>query len=339
MTQIQLVENKLKINDYLKSDIISQSIEKALGEKSKLFTTSVLTLASANKSISECDPRSVYTACLTATTLELPFNANLGYAYIVPYKGQAQFQIGYKGLVQLALNTKEYTSIAAEPVYEGQLVGRDNKTKEPIFDFNIEDSGEPIGFMAYIELKDGYSKATFRSTESIKAHAKKYSQSFKKGYGVWVDEFEEMAKKTVLKLLLLKYGKLSIQLQTALVEDQKADGEYVDNKTSFEVEDATIGDEPIEVEAIENVPLGTEVEVVEEEPTAVGGVVTKEPLMTQARKRKAFAILGNLSDEQKAIAEEGRLTMLGKKSRSFYTVDEGEKWIAYLESFEGDNGQ
>lgn len=96
--------------------------------------------------------------------------------------------------------------------------------------------------MAYFILLNGFRKAEFMSNEEIEAHAKRYSKSYKSGYGVWKDNFDAMAKKTVLKLLLSRYAPLSIEMQTAIAEDQKVGDEYADNKpgSSLEVEDAEV---------------------------------------------------------------------------------------------------
>lgn len=256
MTQLETIPTKpTNIVDYIKMDSIIESAERTLGEKGRQFLTSILSFANANPAIMECEPRSVYTACLTAATLDLPINQNLGFAYIVPYKNkgkaQAQFQMGYKGFIQLAIRTGKYSRLGANKVFEGQLVGLDDFSGEPIFNFNAEHNETVVGYMAYFELTNGFRKASFMSLEQVEKHGKKYSQSYKKGFGVWKDDFEGMAKKTVLKLLLSKFAPLSTQLEEAIVRDQKAVDEYVDNKIAFEVEGATVGDEPIEAEATE----------------------------------------------------------------------------------------
>jgi recombination protein RecT len=344
MTQLEPIEKpEIKtIVDYIKLDSIIESAERTLGERGRQFLTSILSFANSNPAIMECEPRSVYTACLTAATLDLPINQNLGFAYIVPYKNkgkaQAQFQMGYKGFIQLAIRTGKYSRLGANKVYEGQLVGLDDFSGEPIFNFNAEHNETVVGYMAYFELTNGFRKASFMSLEQVEKHGKKYSQSYKKGFGVWKDDFEGMAKKTVLKLLLSKFAPLSTQLEEAIVYDQKAADEYVDNKITFEVEGATVGDEPIEAEAIEaqaeenylDEPKEFTVEesVVEGEPPKV-----KEALITQAQMRKAFAILNKLPEQTKAGAEAGRKTLFGEnKSRRDYTQTEANKWIEYLES-------
>lgn len=262
MTQIE-VQRPQNIVDYIKMDSIIESAERTLGEKGRQFLTSILSFANSNQKIMECEPRSVYTACLTAATLDLPINQNLGFAYIIPYnnkgKMEAQFQMGYKGFIQLAIRTGKYLRLGANKVFEGQLIGLDDFSGEPIFDFNAEHNETVVGFMAYFELTNGFRKASFMSLEKVEAHGKKYSQSYKKNFGVWKDDFEGMAKKTVLKLLLSKFAPLSTQMEEAIVHDQKVADEYADNKITFEVEGATIEGEAIEVDAVaDDIPTYTD---------------------------------------------------------------------------------
>jgi recombination protein RecT len=102
--------------------------------------------------------------------------------------------------------------------------------------------------MAYYELLTGFRKASFMTVDEVEAHAKKYSQSYKKGFGVWKDNFDAMAKKTVIKLLLSKFAPLSTQMEQALADDQKATEDYIDNKVSFDVSNMAIEDELIDIE-------------------------------------------------------------------------------------------
>lgn len=115
-------------------------------------------------------------------------------------------------------------------------------TGEVEFEFKKEKEGEVVGYMAYFKLLNGFEKSLYMSVQELNNHGKKYSQTFKKGYGVWNDNFDAMAIKTVIKLLLNKYAPLSIDMQKAIEYDQKVDDEYKDNKPSFEVEDAELGD-------------------------------------------------------------------------------------------------
>lgn len=245
-TEVAVADKKvpatITIQNLVKSDVIIKSAERTLGKRGQQFLTSVLALANSDEGIAKCEPYSTYNACLTAATLDLPINQNLGFAYIVPYKGKAQFQMGWKGFVQLSLRSGQFKNLGVRDVKEDELVGLDEFTGEPIFKFQLGSQAKVIGYMAYFRLLNGFEKNIYMTIDEIDKHAKTYSQTYKRGFGVWKDNFDAMAKKTVLKLLLNRFAPLSVDMQTAIEEDQKVDGEYADNsiKNAFEVEDATV---------------------------------------------------------------------------------------------------
>ena len=123
-----------------------------------------------------------------------------------------------------------------------ELLGLDEMSGEPKFKFNLDSNEKIIGYMAYFKLTSGFQKIHFMTIEELESHAKKYSQTYKQGFGVWKDNFESMAQKTVLKLLLSKYAPLSTEMAKAIEEDQKVADEYADNsaKNSFEIENANV---------------------------------------------------------------------------------------------------
>lgn len=242
------VQPVLTIQKLVASDKIIQSAERTLGSRGKQFLTSVLALANSDSKIAECEPMTTYNACLTAATLDLPINQNLGLAYIVPFRNnskgrmEAQFQMGYKGFIQLAIRSGKFETMNVREVRKDELLGVDEFSGEPKFKFTL-DSKEPIvGYMAYFKLTSGFQKVHFMTLDELESHAKKYSQSYKKNFGVWKDNFEAMAQKTVLKLLISKYAPLSTEMVTAIEEDQKVGETYADNsaRNSFEVENAKV---------------------------------------------------------------------------------------------------
>jgi len=164
---------------------------------------------------------------MIAATLDLPINAALGMAHIVPYSGVGTFQMGWKGFVQLGLRSSQYKTMNATVIYEGQLVKNDQFTGE--VEFKAEKSSDKvIGYLFYFKLLNGFEKYTYWTKEQCEAHAKKYSASYKKGYGKWSDDFDSMALKTVTKMGLSKWGILSLELQKAITEDESVDGVYPD---------------------------------------------------------------------------------------------------------------
>jgi len=241
MTEQKIVaKNDLK--NFLENPAIVDKMHKVLGNNPQSFITTVLQIVSSNDLLSNATPASVYGAALTAATMKLPINPNLGFAYIVPYnnrkagKQEAQFQIGWKGFVQLAQRSGEFESVNTTEIYENQFEGFDYITG----DIKIKHEapkGRVVGFLAYFSLKNGFKKTLYMSLEDVKKHATKYSQSYKKGFGVWADGddgFNSMAKKTVLKLLLGRFAPLSIEMQTAIQSDQAVvedvnEFDYIDN--------------------------------------------------------------------------------------------------------------
>jgi len=230
----QVTTQKKGFSQLLDSPAIKQRIEEVLGERKSQFITSALSLFNANPTLQNCEPASIFNACLTATSLGLPINNNLGFAYIIPYGKDAQFQIGYKGFRQLAINSNQYKSLEVKAVYEGQIVD-DNSFVGYDFDWRNKQSETIIGYASYFQLLNGFESVYYMSIQDIEKHAKNYSQPYKKGFGNWKDEFEKMAKKTVVKLHLNSgFAPLSIEMQKAQETDQSvitdAGVRYVDNE-------------------------------------------------------------------------------------------------------------
>lgn len=238
-----LTTKQTPLADYLNSPEAKSKLDVVLGERRSQFVTSVVSLANAVPALQECDRKSLLAACMTAASLDLPVNQNLGFAYIIPYKNNkthetlAQFQMGYKGFIQLAMRSGQFKTINATDVRQGEITERDRLTGEISFSW-AEDNREKlptIGYVAYMRLINGFEKSLYMTTKELEAHGIRFSQSARKGYGLWKDDFDAMAKKTVIKLLISKWAPLSTQLQTATLADQsvaREDGqfEYVDNQ-------------------------------------------------------------------------------------------------------------
>lgn len=199
-----------KMNDVLGSE-----------KKASAFISSVISVTQQSKLLRAAQPMTVLASAMVAATLDLPVVPTLGMAYIVPYKGQATFQIGYRGLIELAMRSGEFATIIDEVVYEGQLIRKNKFTGEYVFDEDAKKSDKVIGVMARFDLVNGFSKTIYWSIDEIEEHAKKYSQAYRSSYdSPWKSNFEQMAKKTVLKALLGKYAPKSVAMQTAIKFDQ-----------------------------------------------------------------------------------------------------------------------
>ena len=242
------MENQLSTQDQSTKSLfqhksIQERFEKLLGKKAQGFISSVLQTVNSNKLLQKASPATVLNAAATAASLDLPINQNLGFAYIVPYKGQAQFQMGWKGYVQLAMRTGQYKAINVIEVYKNQFQSFNRMTEELEADFSQEGQGEPIGYAAYLKTINGFEKTVYWTKETVIKHAKKYSQSYGKGsFSPWndKDQFHEMAKKTVLKNAISKWGIMSIEIQTATLADQavqteEGDYDYIDNSNAIDV--------------------------------------------------------------------------------------------------------
>lgn len=206
---------------------VRKKFEEMLGKRAPQFITSVLQIISSNEMLKAADPMSVYNAAAVAATLDLPLNNSLGFAYIVPYNSKdgckAQFQVGYKAFIQLAQRSGQFKTINATDVHDGEIKRFNRLTGEIEFEWlstEAREKAKVIGYVSYFKLLNGFDKSLYMTVEELQAHGKNFSQTFKKGFGLWKDNFEAMAMKTVLKLLLSKYAPLSIEMQKAVITDQ-----------------------------------------------------------------------------------------------------------------------
>jgi recombination protein RecT len=234
---------------FVESPAVKSRLQEMLGKRATQFTTSLLQVVNSNKLLQNASKESIYTAAMTAAVLDLPIQNNLGYAWIVPYNKEAQFQIGWKGLVQLAQRSGQYKSIGVLEVYENQFESFNALTEELKGNFDLAPDGKVVGYAAYFKLVNGFEKTTYWSLSQVTAHGLKYSKSFK--FGPWKDNFDAMAKKTVLKSLLSKWGPMSVdvQMQIAMKADQAVvtdvtnetvDVEYVDQSEPMDAEEKRI---------------------------------------------------------------------------------------------------
>ncbi len=210
----------------LKSMMYSESVQaqfkNALGDNTGSFIASLIDLFTNDSNLQACTPGAIIKEALKGALLKLPINRNLGFAYVIAYKGKPEFQVGYKGYVQLALRTGNYKLLNCDEVYEGEYRTRNKLTGE--FDVNGQATSDTVvGYFAYMELHNGFSKTLYMTKEKVIAHAKKYSPSFNQPNGPWTKEFTGMAKKTVLKNLLTHWGLLSVEMVNAIESDDISD--------------------------------------------------------------------------------------------------------------------
>jgi len=197
------------------------------------FMSNVMTLVSNDSYLADSEPMSIMSGALTAATLNLGLDKNLGYAYLVPFNSKnkqtgkwekkAQFMLGYKGYIQLAQRSGKYKALNVIEVYEGELKSWNRLTEEFEFDPNGRTSDEVIGYVGYFELLNGFKKTVYWTKQEIEAHriANNKDRDKTKLSGVWASDYNAMARKTVLRNLLSKWGILSIEMQEATTSDER----------------------------------------------------------------------------------------------------------------------
>lgn len=253
---------KLTVHSLMQMKTVEDRIKKLQGINAETFTAAVLQLSNT---LGECEPRSLLNACITSATLDLSINPVLGEAYVISYKTKggniAQFQIGWKGFVKMALKTQQYKKINCIPVYQNQFIKWDSLSETLEGDFSLVGTDKIVGYAAYFRLINGFEKFEYWSMERVVEHAKKYSQTYGKKYSngdliksPWNDEtqFDAMAMKTLIKSILVKWGPKSSKLERAIEADQSAqivegEFEYVDNENVDENGNSTIEISSIEV--------------------------------------------------------------------------------------------
>lgn len=209
--------DKLKIA--LNAQSVREQFQNALRDHADAFIASIIDLVGTDSNLAQCDANRVILECLKAATLKLPINRALGFAWIVPYKHRdvlvPQFQIGYKGYIQLAIRSAQYRHINTGVVYEGETVRHDRISGEMAIEGHAT-GPRAIGYFGYLELKNGFSKSLYMTLDEVTTHAKHYSRAYAKAGSPWQTEFDAMAMKTTLRLLLSKFGLLSTEMEYAM---------------------------------------------------------------------------------------------------------------------------
>lgn len=294
------------IATYLGGDAVRKNIAGVIGKENVTrFVSSVVSAVQANPQLAKCTNASILSAALQGEALRLAPSPQLGMFYMTPYKTkkkvgdrlvdveEAQFSIGYKGMIQLAIRSGQYKTIVVSEVKEGEI-SYDPITEEiethPIMDPAVRESANTIGYYAYFRLLGGFEKRIYQSRETIEAHAKRYSKSYRydlannKKSSPWTTNFDAMAKKTLLRMLL-KWGPSSVEMQQAYTNDMAViddDGQarYVDNDQNLEAtvqEEIAINANTVDFDETEVI----EAEVVEAKP-APAKEQTKEPVKKPA---------------------------------------------------------
>lgn len=263
-TQVGVMNFTKSIN----SSYVQNQLKQVLGKNAGTFATSLVEVFTNDTQLQKCEQKKVIQEAIKAATLKLPLNKQLGYAYILVFNNwdkasrksvpTPQIVLGYRGYIQLAMRTGQYKNINADVVYEGEMVGRD-KLSGAIDLSGDKISEKVVGYFAHFETVNGFSKTLFMSLGEMAGYALKFSPSFKRnaeknplptvdalcdmandqavngpqqGKVGWEGDFNSMAIKTVLRRLLSKYGHLSIEMMSALAEDESSAAEQRNEKNN-----------------------------------------------------------------------------------------------------------
>lgn len=241
---LQKAQQRIGITAYMSNDAVKAQIEKAIGRNSDQFVTSIISAVNANPQLQECTNASILSAALVGQSLKLSPSPQLGQYYFVPYKNnrtgttEAQFQIGYRGMYQLAIRSGQFKKLNALAIKEGELINFNPLEEEIeinlIEDEEVRENAETIGYYGFFELINGFRKAIYWPKKKMEKHAERYSAGYRthKGYTFWEKDFDAMACKTIYRQLL-KLAPMSIDIQKAMVDDmavihEDGEREYVD---------------------------------------------------------------------------------------------------------------
>ena len=238
---------KLGLAAYLTQDAVKNQINSIVGGKDgDKFVTAIVSAVNANPAIKDCTNQSIMAAALLGHSLKLSPSPQLGYYYLVPFNDKeagkvAQFQLGYKGYIQLALRSGQYKKLNVLAIKEGELeyfdpLNEEIKVNLMIDKWDEREKAPTVGYYAMFELVNGFRKAIYWSKGQMENHAITYSPGYKvkKGYTFWEKNFDAMAYKTMLRQLISKWGVMSVEMQTAFDSDMAViheDGSktYVEN--------------------------------------------------------------------------------------------------------------
>ena len=220
-------KKQLSIANFLNMPNTAKFLQETLAERKTEFVSNLIALCDQDNKLAECNPSALMKCAMNATALNLPLNKNLGYAYIIPYKGVPSFQIGYKGIIQLAIRTGAYRYLNAVEIREGEI--KRNKITGELSFLGENPEGKIVGYIAYLELMTGFSASLYMTEVEIENHAIRFSKmyqadkQYKTAKSKWSDPDArpKMAIKTVLKGLLGTYGLLTTELIRAFDSDDE----------------------------------------------------------------------------------------------------------------------
>lgn len=258
---------RMKLSSYLNQDEVRKKVNEVVGGKDgQRFISAIVSATTVNPALQECSNQSILSAAMLGEALKLSPSPQLGQYYLVPYNDKggkvAQFQLGYKGYIQLAIRSGQYKKLNVLAIKKGELVNFDPLNEEIevklIDDEEERENTETIGYYAMFEYTNGFKKAMYWSKAKMEAHALKYSQGYAADkrkntqYTFWSKDFDAMAYKTMLRQLIGKWGIMSIDMAKAIDADMGAirdDGtvDYIDNEAALYPEESVIEADAVEI--------------------------------------------------------------------------------------------
>ena len=256
--QKNLSAGQPRFSVFMSSEGVKQLVQKSIGADAQKFTAAILSAVSVNPTLQQCKNASILSAALLGNSLNLSPSPQLGQYYLVPFNDKnqgmlAQFILGYKGYIQLAIRSGQYKKLNVLAIKKGELVRYDPLMEEffvnLIQDEEEREKAETVGYFAMFEYTNGFRKTLYWSKAKMEAHALKYSKGYqaKKGYTFWEKDFDSMAMKTMLRQLISKWGIMSIDMQTAITSDNcviDEQGEAHDIGLSVDEDGVVLPDNP-----------------------------------------------------------------------------------------------
>ncbi|UZQ30570.1 MAG: recombinase RecT [Spiroplasma phoeniceum] len=257
------------IVDFLRTDKATEWIKSKFSNENEIarFKSNIVAISNSNELLQKADPKTIMTACYQGVLLNLPMERQFCYAYVVPYNtkitriingreiqewiNQAQFQMGYKGYIQLAQRSGQYLDMSVSDVRTGELVNYDRLKGTSFNWIQDEDEREKLtimGYVSYFKMVNGFEKTLYMTKEQTENHFMKYSKTYAKNKSFYIASFDEMALKTVLTSLLRKWGIMSVELQQAYKSDQAVittndEKIYIDNDSNISINKSQISNE------------------------------------------------------------------------------------------------
>ncbi|QIZ04163.1 recombinase RecT [Limosilactobacillus reuteri] len=286
---------QITVKQFVNMNSTKKRFEDVLGKRAPQFMSSLVSIVNSNQYLQHVEAASVINSALVAAALDLPINPSLGYMYIVPYKGQAQPQMGYKGYIQLAQRSGQYRMITVAELYEDEFISWDPLMEELKYETHRDkDRGlneQPVGYFGRFELLNGFQKTVYWTWQQVDNHRKRFSQAGGKNSdkpkGVWAKNYNAMARKTVIKDLLTKWGPMTVDMQTAYSADEEG-----------------INDEPRDVTPEQNNEQGYQTKaILDSFDQAQKEKATKETSKTTKKATKATKKTAAKGDEVNGTSE------------------------------------